>query len=378
MSWQTPLLIPVVCSAAYWLLTAWALTRFFERRLPARDVGALRPRVSLIKPVCGLEKGLEENLGTALAQDYPDYEVVYSVQRPDDPALAVLERLKARAPERVKIVLDETCAGPNGRLCNILNATKRADGEVLVYSDSDMYLEPNYLEDVTAPLDDPRVGVSCTMYRAQGPPGWPRPWSSCPSTRTSSAMIFAKETRAASACRRLPGHPPRHPRAHRGLEPMADSLVEDYDLGVAVEGELDIVFVPVVARTGIDLSGWTPWWRHQVYWDQNTRAANPVGHFFTLLVRGVPFAVLYFLLGGPGGGAWLCAALAVRLATFSHCARLLGDAEGLAALWLLPLRDSVGLAVWAASFAQRSVHWKGRVFTLRGNKMVEVRAGGPA
>ena len=65
MSWQTPLLIPVVCSVAYWLLTAWAVTRFFERRLPARALGARRPRVSLIKPVCGLEKGLEENLATA-------------------------------------------------------------------------------------------------------------------------------------------------------------------------------------------------------------------------------------------------------------------------------------------------------------------------
>lgn len=380
MSWQTPLLIPVVCSAAYWLLTAWAASRFFERRLPARALGARRPRVSLIKPVCGLEKGLEENLATALAQDYPDYEVVYSVQRPDDPVLPLLERLKARAPEKVKVVLDESCAGPNGRLCNILNATKRADGEILVYSDSDMSLDPSYLEDVTAPLDDPKVGVSCTMYRAQGA-SWLAETLELLSLNSDfvPAMIFAKETKAASAC---PGASQaiRRDTLERigGLAPMADSLVEDYDLGVAVEAAgLDIVFVPVVARTGVDLSGWKPWWRHQVYWDQNTRAANPAGHFFTVLVRGVPFAFLYALLGGPGGLAWLVAALAVRLGTYSHCARLLGDDEGLAALWLLPVRDAVGLAVWAASFAQREVHWKGRVFTLRGNKMVEVGAGAP-
>jgi len=380
MSWQTPLLIPVVCSAAYWLLTAWTVSRFFERPVRVRPSGARRPRVSLIKPVCGLEKGLEENLATALDQDYPDYEVVYSVQRPDDPALAVLERLKARSPERVKIVVDEACAGPNGRLCNILNATRRADGEVLVYSDSDMYLSRSYLEDVTAPLEDPRVGVSCTMYRAAGA-SWLGETLELLSLNSDfvPAMIFAKETRAASACPGASQAIRRDTLARiGGLEPMADSLVEDYDLGVAVEAAgLEIAFVPVVERTGIDLSGWTPWWRHQVYWDQNTRAANPVGHFFTLLVRGVPFALLYFLLGGPGGFAWLLAALGVRLATFSHCARLLGDTEGLAAVWLLPLRDSVGLAVWAASFASRNVHWKGRVFTLRGNKMVEVPSGVP-
>lgn len=374
MSWQTLLLIPVVCSAAYWLLTAWAVSRFFARPAPRRAPGARRPRVSLIKPVCGLERGLEESLATALEQDYPDYEVVYSVQRPDDPALPVLERLKARAPGKVKVVLDEACAGPNGRLSNILNATRRADGEVLVYSDSDMRLDQGYLEAVTAPLEDPRVGVSCTMYRAWGA-SWLAERLELLSLNSDfvPAMIFAKETGAASAC---PGASQaiRRDTLQRigGLEPMADSLVEDYDLGVAIErAGLDIAFVPVVARTGVDLSGWTPWWRHQVYWDQNTRAANPVGHFFTVLVRGVPFAVLYAACGGAGGLGWLAATVAVRLAAFAHCARKLGDDEGLRALWLLPARDLAGLAVWAASFAARSVHWKGRVFALRGNKMVE-------
>ncbi len=96
------------------------------------------------------------------------------------------------------------------------------------------------------------------------------------------------------------------------------------------------------------------------------------------MVRGIPFAVLYALAGGPNALAWLAAALAVRMATFASCAAKLGDAEGLAAVWLLPLRDLVGLLVWAASFAQRSVHWKGRVFTLRGNKMVERTPAGVA
>jgi ceramide glucosyltransferase len=375
MSWSTALLIPVVCSAAYWLLTAAAVARFFARPPRGRRGGGRRPRVSLIKPVCGLEKGLEENLATSLEQDYPDYEVVYAVQRPDDPALPVLERLRARAPGKVKVVLDEACAGPNGRLCNILNATRRADGEVLVYSDSDMHLDRGYLEAVTAPLEDAAVGVSCTMYRAWGA-SWLAERLELLSLNSDfvPAMIFAKESGAASAC---PGASQaiRRETLERigGLEPMADSLVEDYELGVAIErAGLSIVFVPLVARTGVDLSGWTPWWRHQVYWDQNTRAASPAGHFFTVLVRGVPFAVLYALVGGPGWPAWLGGALAVRLGTYALCAAKLGDREGLASLWLLPVRDVIGLAVWAASFAQRSVHWKGRVFRLRGNKMVEV------
>jgi ceramide glucosyltransferase len=134
-----------------------------------------------------------------------------------------------------------------------------------------------------------------------------------------------------------------------------------------------IEFAPHVARTGVDVPGPRAWWRHQVYWDQNTRAASPAGFFFTLLIRGVPFACAYALLGGPRGLAVLGATLGVRLATAAANAALIGDGEGLAWLWLLPARDLVGLLIWAASFLQRRVYWKGRVFVLKRNRLLEVR-----
>ncbi|MDE2293283.1 MAG: bacteriohopanetetrol glucosamine biosynthesis glycosyltransferase HpnI [Elusimicrobia bacterium] len=375
MGWRSLLLVPVVCSGAYWLLTVWTMRVFFSRRPARRPASARRPRVSLIKPVCGLEKGLEENLASALDQDYPDYEVVFSVQGPQDPALPVLERLRARAPERVKVVVDESCAGPNGRLSNILNATERADGEVLVYSDSDMRLGRDYLETVTAPLEDPGVGVACTVYRAWGARDLPETLELLSlNADFIPSLVFATVTGASPAC---PGASQaiRRETLERigGLAPMAHSLVEDYDLGLAVRrAGLRIEIVPHVERTGIDLAGCRAWWRHQVYWDQNTRAANPAGHFFTVLVRGIPFAALYALLGGAYGAAWLAGCAALRVATYAACARSLGDEEGLGKSWLLPVRDLAGLAVWAASFAQRTVHWKGRVFELQGNRMVEL------
>ena len=371
------LLLPVVCSAVYWLLTVWALRRFFSRARARPRAPARRPRVSLIKPVCGLEKGLEDNLATALTQDYPDYEVVFSVARRDDPALPVLERLKARAPAKVKVVVDEECAGPNGRLSNILNATKRADGDILVYSDSDMRLGPDYLEAVTAPLDDPAVGVACTVYRAWGAKNLPEALELLSlNADFVPSLIFATDTGLSPAC---PGASQaiRRETLERvgGLAPLAHSLVEDYDLGLAVlKAGLRIEFVPYVARTGVDLAGWPAWWRHQVYWDQNTRAANPAGHFFTVLVRGVPFAVLYSLCGGSAWPAWLAGCVGLRLAAYAACARFLDDGEGLRKSWLLPLRDLAGLAVWTASFASREVHWKGRVFVIQGRRMVEVAA----
>lgn len=373
-AWSLLLLVPVVVACGYWLATAAMMLRFFRRRAPERC--AWCPAVSLIKPVCGLENHLYENLSTACRQEYPAYEVIFSVQDETDPALPILARIRAEYPNvPVHIVVEKACAGPNGRLSNILNATEHAIGEVLVYSDSDMRLHPAYLAHIVAPLADPRVGVACTLYRAEGAENV---YESLELLSLNAdfvpSMVFARETGAALAC---PGASQaiRRETLTRigGLEPMAYSLVEDLELGRAVVGAgLTIALLPHVAVTGVDLPRASLWWRHQVYWDQNTRVASPVGFFFTWLTRGVPFAALYALVAGPAAWLVLAITLAVRFGTTLVNSTLLGDREGLRRLWLLPLRDAASLGVWFASLVGRKVYWRGRVFELRGNAMIEV------
>ncbi len=373
-AWNTLLLIPVVIACVYWIGTAAMMVRFFRRRPQERS--SWLPAVSLIKPVCGLEKNLYENLSTACRQDYPEYEVIFSVQDSTDPALPVLLRIRDENPGvPIRIVVDRACAGPNGRLSNILNATGKATGHVLVYSDSDMRLEPTYVRTIVAPLADPRVGVACTLYRAEGAGNLYESLELLSlNTDFVPAMVFGTESGVALAC---PGASQAIRRETLtligGLEPMAYSLVEDLELGRAVVGAgFRLVLVPHVAVTGVDLPRPSLWWRHQVYWDQNTRVAQPVGFFFTWLVRGVPFALLYALSGGPHGWLMLAATLGVRLSTSLVTSTLLGDREGVRRLWLLPLRDAAGLFVWLASLIGRKVYWRGRVFVLSGNKMIEV------
>jgi len=372
--WRTLLLIPVVGACVYWIATAIVMTRFFRRRAPTG--GSWLPTVSLIKPVCGLERNLYENLSTACRQDYPEYEVIFSVQDQADPALAVLTRIRDENPSvAIRIVVDRACAGPNGRLSNILNATGKATGEVLVYSDSDMRLDPQYLRAIVAPLAHPDVGVACTLYRAAGAENVYESLELLSlNTDFVPSMVFASETGVSLAC---PGASQAIRRETLtligGLEPMAWSLVEDLELGRAVvQAGLSIALVPHVAVTGVELPHASAWWRHQVYWDQNTRVASPVGFFFTWLVRGVPFALLYAVCGGPRSWLVLAITLAARVGTTIVTSTLLGDREGIRRSWLLPLRDTVALFVWLASLMGRKVYWRGRVFNLRGNAMIEV------
>lgn len=374
-SWAVLLLIPVAVSWAYWVATTAAMARFFRRRAhPPASTGT--PAVSLVKPVCGPEKSLRDNLSTACRQDYPAYEVLFAVQDAGDPALPVLRQIVDAHPAlTARIVVDGASPGPNGRLCNILNATARATGEVLVYSDSDMRLEPDYLRTIVAPLVDPGVGIACTVYRAEGADTlYERLELLSLNADFVPSMVFATQTGIALAC---PGASQAIRRetleAIGGLGSMAHSFVEDLELGrrVVASGR-EVVVVPYVAATSVDLAGPAEWWRHQVYWNQNTRVASPVGFFFTWLVRGVPFACLYALAAGPAGAAVLGATLAVRLGTaLVNSAVFLGDREGVRNVWLLPLHDVLGLLAWLASLVQRKVRWRGRTFRLKAGQMVE-------
>lgn len=354
----------------YWVAATAALALFFSKKPRPSTSNLSWPKVSLIKPVCGVEKNLRENLETALRQDYPDYEVIFAVQSKNDPALPVLQKIKG-----AKIIIDETAPGPNGRLVNIYNGSKHAAGEILVFSDSDMFLRPDYLKTIVAPfLENPEVGMACTLYRAAGALRWFEKLEllSLNADFIPSA-VFAEVTGLSKIC-------PGSSQAIRrdvvekigGLSSLAHHLVEDFELGQRVlKTGFQMIILPYLVQTQVALQGAREWWRHQVYWKQNTRAAAPVGFFFTFLIRAIPFALFYALMGGPHGLGILSAAVGLRLVTAAVNALILKDQEGLKALWLLPLRDLAGIFIWLASLTRHKTYWRGRVFRVKKGMMVE-------
>ncbi len=362
-------LVPVLCGSMFSLLCLWAVLRFRRRR--ARTRVSDWPPVSILKPLHGLEKNLRENLRSTCIQDYPDFEVIFSVQRPDDPALPLLEEMQGEfGPERVQVVIDEQRPGPNGKINNMVGALPHARHEILVISDSDVCLEPGYLKAIVAPLQDSRIGFVCTPYKAVQAQAWFEKMELLSlNADFMPSVVFAYETGISLFCL---GASIALRRATLdtigGLAPLADYLVEDYEMGrrIALLGRPGILIPPVV-DTMVDLKTPSQWWKHQVYWDQNTRSARPVAFFCTWLIRAIPFALLYALLrvGDPVGVAVLGGTVAIRLAT---AGMIMGwgwrDREGLRALYLLPLRDIAGVVSLLLAFTRRTTFWRGTEFVL--------------
>ena len=371
LTWfQAVLLVPTVVGSIYSLLTMLAVYHFIQPRRAPRIPPGGWPPVTILKPIHGLEKDLEENLRSACALDYPDYQVVFSVQRLDDPALPRLRRLEREfGRDRVTVAVTDSEPVINGKIQNLVGAFKVARHDILLISDSDVRLEPGYLMAIIEPLDDPRVGSVCTLYRGRRAERW---FEKLELLSFNSDfvinVIFAKVTGASDFCLGCSVAMRRDALlAAGGLEPLGEYLVEDFELGRRIaRAGYETRLVPYFVDTTIDLARPSQWWEHQVYWDQNTRAARPKGFAATILIKAVPFALAFALARGFDvlGLQVLGASLAIRLVTAAAQFVRIGDREGLRNLYWLPLRDLAGMASWVVALCKRSFVWRDIRFGL--------------
>ncbi len=369
---QVVFLIPIIAGSIYSILCLLAVWHF--RAHPRRSSGysfSEWPGVTILKPVRGLEKNQELNLRSACQQDYPEFQVILSVQDPDDPALPLLRKIEHMFDsKRVSVVIGDCHVGPNGKINNLLGALPHAQYDTLVISDSDVRLEPDYLKAIIAPLADPSVGCVCTLYKAAHANRWYEKMELLTlNADFIPSVIFASVTGASKFCL---GSSIAFRRSSLkemgGLESLADYLAEDYEMGrrLWASGK-KVAVVPHFVETTVDLKNYSLWWNHQVCWDQKTRAAQAKGFFATLLIRSVPFALLFAALRllDADGLTVLGGAIGLRLATATV---ILGwglrDREGLRSLALLPLRDLAALIIWLLAFTKKTVNWRGAELIL--------------
>ena len=149
----------------YSLWDGYEWFRMVRGRL-ASHTGFYAPTASLICPCKGSEPGLEENLMALSRFEYANYEIYFTLATSLDPALKVVEKVKAASQRPVHIVI----AGPGENCGEKVHNLRRAveslndSFEVIVFTDSDVRLPKHWLSKLIAPLQDPRIGAT-TAYR---------------------------------------------------------------------------------------------------------------------------------------------------------------------------------------------------------------------
>ena len=363
-----------LASFAYLALAIERVLRLRSRLRVAPPSGHAPP-LTVMKPLCGGEPELAENLRSFCRQDYGTFQIVCGVRDPADPSIAVVQGIKAEFPNLdLVLVIDERAVGSNLKVANLANMTDAACHDILVISDSDMRVGPDYLKSVAAPFACPKVGAATCLYAASARllgsglasrlgamfiNDWFLPSALIPMLFGRLSFCFG----ATMAVRRdvLEGA--------GGFASLAGHIADDYLLGRAVvEQGLDIAFVPYLVENITDEPGMAALFSHELRWARTIRCVQPVGFGFSFITDALALSlvaavVLYLATSSPALALALPGvALLLRLALHLAVNATVGQ-KGCPAPWLIPLRDLFSVAVRVASFFGTRVVWRGQEMT---------------
>ncbi len=376
----------LVTSTGFTAIVLWAVPGYLrERRIALARIQAgppFTPPLTLLKPLHGAEPGLDADLETFFQQDYPAYEILFCTRSPDDLGLATARRVAARYPQIAAKFLS-TGGEPdyiNDKVISMEKMEAATAHDILVISDSDVRVTPDYLRAVALPFADPRVGGMTCPYRGVAAEGglWARLEAVGMSVEMTAGVLAARAMEGMQfvlgptmAFRR------ETIRRMGGFKVTADYCADDFVLGNQTFklGERVVLSHHAIDHMVIH-SNFLDSMKHQVRWMKSTRFSRPAGHFATSLSFSLPFGLLAliaaFVLGHASWGLALFAwSVATRLALALAVGRgVVADRSWFGLLVLYPIRDLMGFCFWVAGYWGRRILWRGRIFELlRGGRM---------
>lgn len=355
------LAVMTIAGIAYTVLAALVAR---PRRPPAAVTANPVPAVTLLKPLCGAEPYLEDDLRSFFEQDYDGpLQIVFGVRSRSDPALAVVEKLRLEYPTvRADIVVDGSSHGRNPKIANLINMFPTAEGDVLLLSDGDIRVPAHYASTLVGEVLSPGVGAVTCLYHGHAIDGfWARleamgiDYGFLPNALTGTVLGLATPCFGATIALR------RSMLAEiGGFEALSQHLADDYELGRAVRAKgYEVKLSSLVLQHTCSERSFVDLFRHELRWARTIRLLNGAGHAGSIIAHPVPLALIAWIGSGSGlqGLALFCAALLARICLVWRIRNALGARSG--SLWLLPLRDVLSFIVFLASFLGNSVYWRG-------------------
>jgi len=368
-------------SSIYYLVCLWSAAAHMRERQAGGDARPTNlPPVSILKPLKGTDPDIYESFRSHCLQDYPEYEIVFGVSDPNDPAIASVQQLQKEFPGRaIHLVVAASPLGANLKVSTLAQMLQTARYEHLIVNDSDIHVERDYLRRVMAPLAESGVGMVTCLYRGIAARTLGSLLESLGiSTDFCAGVLVARQLEG--GLRFGLGSTLAFRRADLerigGFKVIVDFLADDYELGRRIVGPcLKVQLSDVVVETHLPAYDLRGFWAHQLRWARGLRDARPGGYFGVVSTFGLMWALLNLTAAHAAPWSWgvLGAILLLRLAVALAVGRgVLQDAHLLRNLWLLPLRDLVAVAVWVASFAGHTVTWRGDRFEVKKGRLTRV------
>jgi ceramide glucosyltransferase len=334
-----------------------------------------RPPVTILKPLCGAEPETYECLRSFCDQQYPQFQIVFGIADATDPVAAIVERLQREYPNiDLELCIDRRQHGGNRKVSNLVNMMPLVRHEVLVISDSDVFVAEDYLARMVGPLTDRSVGIVTCTYQGRPRSGF---WSLLASLFINDWFIPSVRVAALGGSRSFAFGATIAIRSEvlssiGGFKSIANQLADDYQLGeMTRRAALRTVLSDVVVETVVSEITFIQLVRHELRWLRTIRSVNPHGYRFLFLTFGFPIVALGSVLAERSTATIAMLALTTVARLLLHL-RARRPGSPLAQVLLLPLRDLLSLGLWGWSFVTRRVRWRDSHFHIARDGSVRV------
>jgi ceramide glucosyltransferase len=353
-------------SWVYCVLTGLAARRYLAQHLPDREN---QEPISILKPLAGLDEGLEQNLRSFFMQEYPNFEILFAMRTAADPAHALVARLQAEyAHIPTKLILTGEPPWPNAKSWSLHQMQQQTRHSLLVMSDSDIRVGARMLETLAREFADPRLAVTTCPYRAvPGPSFWSKLEAIGMNTeflggvlvaRMLNGMDFALGPTIAARKSAI--------EAVGGWPYLQEFLAEDFVLGneAAAKG-LGVGLSSYVVEHRIGAQSLVKNFTHRLRWCRSTRRSRPAGYVGQLFTNPLPIALALFAVLPATWPALLLTTLNRALAGYATAETVLHDPLCRREWVLIPLQDLLSFAVWFAGFFGNTIDWRGEKYRLQ-------------
>jgi ceramide glucosyltransferase len=368
-----------VASIGYLLVANICVLKFKSRLTCPPAKPNQRPGVTLYKPLHGLDYGLKQNLLSFCDQEYPNFQIIFGVSSANDPAVNIIRSvITARPDVDVEVVINEQINGLNPKISNLINMDIAAKHNVLIISDSDMRVEPDYIDRILVGFNDPQTGLVTCLYK--GTPAadlasnlgamfisqWFAPSALIPITFGGMQHCFGATMAVKRDVLKKIG----------GLQALVNNIADDYTLGQLVqEAGLDVRLGDVVVENMIKEDSIKSLIFHELRWARTIRSVEPLGFLLTFLTDAIPLGLLLgvLLYSSDYYFTWALSPLIV-----AFCVRILLHFSTKAtfsskhpiSFWIIPIRDLLSCFIRLLCYAGQTVSWRDTELSLnKGGKI---------
>ena len=376
-------------------LWQWLAARKFPLHRRVLETG-FTPAVSLLKPVKGCDETTADSFRSWFQQNYPGpVQILFGVADASDPVCNLVRQLIAEYPKSdAQLVVCGESLGANAKVSTLAQIEKTAKHDLILVSDADVRVPPDFLANLVAPLRDGTAGLVNCFYRLANPSTtamqceavainadfWSQVMQSqhlkSPDFALGAAMLVRREALAEIG----------------GFQSLTDCLADDYQLGQRIaRNGLRILLCPVVVDCWGPPMDWRDVWKHQLRWARTIRVCEPLPYFFSILSNATlwpllwlasesfkwlslavpnaqwdsfrPFEIKLALLDGL---FFVIALWLVRICLAQNLQRrLTPERDLISPFWLVPVKDLLQAAIWFCAFTGNTVEWRGRRMKLR-------------